>query len=230
MCFAMGNAVRWLKLQVSCVDIDLTDADAKAQLCRAVAAFARDRVALADLVIADAAAALVADGDVVVTYARHPLVERALLRARAAGRRFRAVVVDDPHGRPGAALARALAAAAVPVAYAPGLAALRRALAGATLVLAAAEAMFANGAMYARAGTADVAAAAADLGLRFVALCESINFTDRVAVDSLTYNEIDPDRSGPDAFRLLFDTTRDKYISLVITELGNMPPGPRPPS
>ena len=38
MCFSMGNAVRWLKLRVSMVDIDQSDAEAKKDLREAVGA------------------------------------------------------------------------------------------------------------------------------------------------------------------------------------------------
>lgn len=221
MCFSMGNAVRWLKLQISKIDIDLPDSDAKKLLCQSIDNFIRERIALADFVIVETAADMVDDGEVVLTYARHHLVERALLRARSAGKTFRVVLVDDIYERVGIQLTKTLAAAGIPVVYATDLGALRANLRQATLVLTGAEAMFSNGAMYARAGTCDIAMAAADMDLRVVALCESINFTERVSTDSLTYNEIDPERSTEDGFRLLFDTTRDKYISVVVTELGN---------
>lgn len=221
MSFSMGNAIRWLKLQISKIDIDLPDADAKTQLCEAIDTYINERVTLADVVIVKTAADMLTDDDVVVTYARHHLVERALLRARADGRRFRVVLVDDPFERVGLAHAQRLSAAGIPVAYANDLGALRTNLQGATCVLVAAEAMFSNGAVYARAGTCDIATVARDLCLRVVALCESINFTERVSADSLTYNEIDPERNSSEAFRLLFDTTTDRFISMVVTELGN---------
>ncbi|OAA41948.1 translation initiation factor eIF2B delta subunit [Beauveria brongniartii RCEF 3172] len=219
MCFSMGNAIRWLKLQISKIDIDLPDADAKKALCEAIDTYINERITLADMVIVKTAADMLTDDDVVVTYGRHHLVERALLRAR--GRRFRVIIVDDPFERVGLAHAQRLSAAGIPVAYSHDLGALRTNLQGATCVLVAAEAMFSNGAVYARAGTCDIATVARDLCLRVVALCESINFTERVSADSLTYNEIDPERNSSDAFRLLFDTTTDKFISMVVTELGN---------
>lgn len=225
MCFSMGNAVRWLKLQVSRIDIDMPDADAKRLLCESMDAFIRERVTLAGMVIARTAADMVADGDVVLVYAHHHLVERALVdaaRRRDADGAFGVIVVDDPFERVGLAHAKRLAAAGIPVTYASDLGALRTSLNQATLVVTAAEAMFSNGAMYARSGTCDVAAVASDLGLRVVALCETINFTERVSIDSLTYNEVHPDSSDArDGVRLLFDTTRDKHLSVVVTELGN---------
>ncbi|KAL6691556.1 hypothetical protein J3F84DRAFT_386787 [Trichoderma pleuroticola] len=220
MCFSMGNAIRWLKLQISKIDIDMADSDAKKLLCEAIDSFIHERITLADLVIVNTAADMIAQDDVILTYAHHHLVERALLKAKAAGKRFKVILVDDPFERVGLAHVKKLAAAGIPVAYSPDFGALRTNLQESTTVLVAAEAMFSNGAMYARAGTCDVATAAFDLGMRVTSLCETINFTERVSIDSLTYNEIDPERNTDEEFRLLFDTTRDKSISAVVTELG----------
>ncbi|KAG6038675.1 hypothetical protein E4U41_003910 [Claviceps citrina] len=222
MCFSMGNAIRWLKLQISKIDIDLPDADAKHMLCQSIDGFIHEHIVLADFVIVKTAADRIStDDEVVLTYAHHKLVERALLQAKADGKRFRVILVDDPFERVGIEHAKRLAAAGVPVTYVSDLGALRTHLQEATMVLAAAEAMFSNGSMYARAGTSDIAMMAADLGVRVVALSETVNFTERLSIDSLTYNEIDPASSTDEGFRLLFDTTRDKFISVVVTELGN---------
>lgn len=217
----MGNAIRWLKLQISKIDIDLPDSDAKKVLCEAIDNFIHERITLADFVIAKTAADMIEDDEVILTYAHHKLVERSLLQAKSDGKRFKVILVDDPFDRVGLEHAKKLAAAGIPVTYASDMGALRSNLQESTMVFAAAEAMFSNGSMYARAGTCDIATVATDLGLRVVALCETINFTERVSIDSLTYNEIDPERNTDEGFRLLFDTTRDKFISVVVTELGN---------
>ncbi|KAM0523056.1 hypothetical protein ACHAPE_001548 [Trichoderma viride] len=220
MCFSMGNAIRWLKLQISKIDIDMADSDAKKLLCEAIDSFIHERINLADLVIVNTAADMIAEDDVILTYAHHHLVERALLKAKANGKHFKVILVDDPFERVGLGHVKKLTGAGIPVIYSPDFGALRTNLQESTTVLVAAEALFSNGAMYARAGTCDVATAAFDLGMRVISLCETINFTERVSIDSLTYNEIDPERNTDEEFRLLFDTTRDKYISAVVTELG----------
>ena len=220
----MGNAIRWLKLQISKIDIDLPDWEARKLLCESIDNFVRERIVLADMVIIKAAAEMIRDGEVVLTYAHHYLVEKALLQAKQDGKNFTVTLVDDCFERVGLAHAEKLSRAGIPVTYASDLGALRINVSQADLVLVAAEAMFSNGAMYARSGTCDVASIAADLETPVVALCETINFTERVSTDSLTYNEIDPERSTDEAFRLLFDTTKDKYISVVVTELGATSP------
>ncbi|KAJ6438395.1 translation initiation factor eIF-2B subunit delta [Purpureocillium lavendulum] len=223
MCYSMGNAIRWLKLQISKIDIDMPDSDAKKLLCESIDNYIRERITLADVVIVKTAADMVADGDVVITYAHHWLVERALIQAKRDGKDFKVILIDDAFERVGLAHAERLIAAGIPLIYATDFGALRYNLKQATLVLTGAEAMFSNGAMYARCGTSDLALGASDFGLRVVALCETINFTERVPIDSLTYNEIDPENCTDESFRLMFDTTEAKYITVVVSELGNMP-------
>lgn len=226
MCFSMGNAVRWLKLQISKIDIDLPDLEAKKILCEAIDNFIRERITVADYVIADMASNMIEDGQIILTYAHHHLVQRTLLQAKSkdSGKNFSVVLVDDPYERVGLEHAKSLSAVGIPVTYVTDFGALQTTLRDVSTVFVAAEAMFSNGAMYARAGTCDIAMAARDLGVEVVALCETINLTERVSIDSLTYNEIDPERLSDEGFRLLFDTTRDRYISTVVTELGNASP------
>lgn len=224
MSFSMGNAIRWLKLQISKVDIDMPDIEVKKQLYQKIDNFRSERITLADIVIAQGAAEIIADEDVILTYANHFLIERTLLRAKKIGKNFRVILVEDPFERVGMELAKKLSAADIRVTYATNLGGLRTYMSETTRVFLAAEAIFSNGAMYARAGSCDIAIAATDLGVQVVALCETINFTERVSIDSLTYNEIHPERNTHDQFRLLFDTTRDKYLSLLVTELGTSAP------
>lgn len=230
MCFSMGNAVRWLKLQVSKIDVDMPEADAKKHLTEAIDNFLRERIHVADVVIVEFAADLISpEGDLIVTFMHHPLVERALLHARVEQKKdFRVMIIDDPFEPTGRALVPRLSDKGIHVSYVPHIAALGTLLQEASLVFFGAESMFSNGAMYARAGTCDVALFANDLGVPVIGLCSTISFTERVAIDSQTYNEIDPDNHTADNFRLLFDTTPDKYITAVVTELGKTAPASVP--
>ncbi|KAI0397344.1 hypothetical protein F5Y17DRAFT_393559 [Xylariaceae sp. FL0594] len=225
MCFSMGNAIRWLKLQVSKIDPDVPDAEAKKELCASIDAFVQERINFADVVITQRAAELIKDGDTILVYGRSTLVERTLLESySAAGKTFDVIVVDDPYERPGQALAKILAAKGVPVVYCGDFGALQFHVKRASILLLGAEGMFINGALYGRSGTSDLAIAAKDLGKKVYVLCESINITDRVSTDSLTYNEIDPERSTSSSFRLLFDTTLSHYLSTVVTEISSVQP------
>ncbi|KAK8041230.1 hypothetical protein PG994_014237 [Apiospora phragmitis] len=222
MCFSMGNAIRWLKLQVSKIDMDASEEQAKKELCQAIDVFIAERITVADEYITEQGAKHIKDGDVVLTYGRNTLVEKAILYAHSTGTKFSVLIMDDPYERLGQQLAKTLTDEGIKVTYSGDFGGLRNHMRQATKVFFAAEAMFSNGAMYARAGTCDVAMLAHELGKKVIALCETINITERVATDSLTYNEIDPERSSAAAFRLMFDATPDKYISLLVTELGSV--------
>lgn len=224
MCFSMGNAIRWLKLQISKIDIELSDDEAKKRLCEEIDSFIREKVIIAGGVIVENAAEEIEDEDVIVTYASHHLVRKALLKAHKYGKKFRVVVVDDAHDRSGTEMAKALQQGGLNVTYCPDLAGSLTVARHSTKTIVAAEAVFSNGSIYARAGTCDVALAAADANSEMIVLCESINFTERMATDSLTYNEIDPELGTETGFRLLFDTTTPPYVSTILSEHGGIRP------
>ncbi|CAI4214807.1 unnamed protein product [Parascedosporium putredinis] len=207
MCFSMGNAIRWLKLQISKIDVDSSDDEAKKHLCEDIDCFIREKVIIAAGVIVENAAEEIEDQDVIVTYANHHLIRKALLKAHKYGKNFRVVVINDPHDGSGAEMAKALQEGGLNVTYCPDLSGSLSVVRHSTKTLVAAEAVFSNGSIYARAGTCDVALAAADSDSEMIVLCESINFTERMATDSLTYNEIDPEFGVETGFRLLYDTT-----------------------
>ncbi|KAI5865498.1 nagb/rpia/CoA transferase-like protein [Durotheca rogersii] len=225
MCFSMGNAIRWLKLQVSKIDPDVPELDAKKQLCSSIDVFIQERITIANLVITEKAAERIQDGDTVLVFGRTTLVEHALIHAHlVAQKKFSVIVVDDPYERKGQTLATNLTAEGIRVSYSGDFGGLRWHLHHATRVLVSAESMFNNGSMYARSGTCDLAIAAKGLDIPVLVLSETVNITERVSTDSLTYNEIDPERCTGASFRLLYDTTPDRYLSLVITELGTVQP------
>ncbi|OTB07784.1 hypothetical protein M426DRAFT_229177 [Hypoxylon sp. CI-4A] len=225
MCFSMGNAIRWLKLQVSKIDPDVPELEAKKQLCSSIDTFMQERISMADLVITEKAAEKILDGDVVLAYGWSTIIERVLLHAyQLAQTKFTVIVLDDPYEKKGQMLAKNLTDKGIRVSYCGDLGGLRWHLQSVTKVLVSADSMFNNGSMYARSGTCDIAIAAKQLAIPVLVLCETVNITERVSTDSLTYNEIDPERSSGVSFRLLYDTTPDKYLSLVISELGTVQP------
>ncbi|KAK3326516.1 hypothetical protein B0H66DRAFT_513046 [Apodospora peruviana] len=228
MCFSMGNAIRLLKAKVNKFDINTPEDEAKEGLLEEIDNFIRERISLAEFVIARNASQLIQEHSVVLTYGRHRLVEKTLLRAKEAGKAFSVSIIDDPFEKDGQELAKTLGQAGIEVFYSPKLGGLGANLERADTVLLGAEAIFASGFLQAPAGTADIAVAATRSGTKVIALCETINFDrERISIDAFTYNEIDPESNSPESFRLLFDNTPVKYIAGVITEFesgtGNSP-------
>lgn len=227
---SMGNAIRWLKLQISGVSIDLTDAQARALLCESIDGFIRDKIDVADQVIVGTAVTHIQDGDVVLTYSRSEVVVQTLLRAHELGKRFRVVVVDSRPLYEGRAVAKQLSDAGVSCTYVL-IGALSYIIKDVTTVFLGAHAMVSNGHLLSRVGTAIVATAAKSRNIAVLVLCETIKFTERVQLDSVTFNELANPKmlaigdSGEDLslLNILYDLTSQSMIKKVITEVGSLP-------
>lgn len=169
----------------------MPEPDAKAELCEGIDGFIREKVTVADQVIARDASNKVQDGDVILTYAKSSIVEKTLLAAHNAGKLFRVIVVDSRPLFEGRNLARALAEAGIEVQYTLTHA-ISHAVKSATKVFLGAHAMMSNGRLYSRVGTALVAMMAKEIGdnLPVIVCCETVKFTGRVALDSIVMNEL----------------------------------------
>jgi translation initiation factor eIF-2B subunit delta len=235
---SMGNAIRWLKLKISKVDPDTADAEAKRTLCDDIDVFVRERVTYADQVIAERAAERINDGDVIMTYAKSSVVQNALVKASEGGKKFKVIVVDSRPLHEGKHLAAALIQLGIEVKYCL-LNGLAHNIQDTTKVMLGAHAMMSNGRLFSRVGTALVAMEANDADKPVLVLCETIKFTQRVALDSIVHNEIAPPDEllipgGPlenwrDMKRLqlcnpMFDVTPAEFIQMIVTESGNVPP------
>ncbi len=234
----MGNAVRWLKLQIAKIDPDEEDMDAKANLCRAIDDFLRERVTAAGHAIAQLATELcINNGDVILTYAKSNSVQLALAKAKADGKKFSVVVVDSRPLFEGKAMAKSLINLGIDVKYCY-MNGLGHCMKNATKVFLGAHAMMSNGVLYSRVGTSQVAMEAKDLAIPVIVLCEVVKCTDKVALDSIVVNEVaDPDElefpgwrdaKGLQVLNIMHDATPAEYISSVLTETGIVPPSSVP--
>jgi translation initiation factor eIF-2B subunit delta len=250
MSISMGTAIRWLKLKISKIDIDQGDAQARESLCEDIDEYIRDRITLADQVISRTASQqLIKDGDVVLTYAKSSIVQQSLIQAHNDGKKFRVIVVDSRPLFEGKSLARTLVDIGLSVKYCL-MNGVSHCIRDATKVLVGAHAMMSNGRLYSRVGTAQVAMEAKDYDIPVIVLCESVKCTERVALDSIVFNEVapsdelllpserNPDLPGPLArwrdvkhlqlLNIMHDVTPADYLSMIVTELGIVPPSSVP--
>ncbi|KAL1628071.1 hypothetical protein SLS56_006001 [Neofusicoccum ribis] len=187
----VGNAIRWLKDLIIKIDPSVPETTAKAHLLSSIDTFIREKFTAADEVISESAGTKIVDGDVVVTFAKSSIVLKTLLRAHADGRKFRVNVVDSKPLFEGKQMARSLAAAGIQVSYCL-VGAAPHAVKEASKVFLGASAMMSNGRLYSRVGTAIVAMFAHERDIPVIVCCESVKFTERVALDSIVNNEIAP--------------------------------------
>lgn len=241
----MGNAIRWLKVEISEVDISTPESTAKSNLCNAIESFIRERVTVAGLVIAASAAEKIQNGDVILTYAKSSIVQQTFVHAVKQGKKFRVIVADSRPLFEGKNLARALTDLGLEVQYTltHGLSHVIKSV---TKVYLGAHAMMSNGRLYSRIGTALVAMTANEAGIPVIVCCESLKFTDRVALDSFVQNEVAPpdelliqdgsesslngwrDVPNLQLLNLMYDLTPAEFINMVITEYGSLPPSSVP--
>lgn len=245
MSISMGNSIRWLKVQISAVDVSAQETTAKADLCSAIDNYIQEKIILADQVIARKANEKIKDGDVILTYAKSSIVQQSLVEAHRQGKKFRVIVADSRPLFEGKNLARALFKIGIEVQYSltNGLS---HVIKGATKVFFGAHAMMSNGKLYSRIGTALVAMMAKKASIPVIVCCESVKFADRSDLDSFVHNEIAPpeeliiqgETSSPlskweevpklQLLNLMYDLTPAEYINMVITEYGPIPPSSVP--
>ncbi|KAE8349688.1 hypothetical protein BDV28DRAFT_140659 [Aspergillus coremiiformis] len=190
---SQGNAIRALKLEISSIDPSVPEADAKATLSDFIDSFIREKITVADQVIATSAAQKIQDGDVIVTFAGSSIVKQTLLTAHKQGKKFRVSIIDSRPLFEGKNMARTLANAGLEVQYSL-VNGISHAIKDATKVFLGAHAMTSNGRLYSRVGTALVAMSAKEraggVEVPVIVCCETVKFTDRVALDSIVVNEI----------------------------------------
>jgi translation initiation factor eIF-2B subunit delta len=146
-------------------------------------------------------------GDVILTYGSSSIVEQSILRAHIQGIPFSVIVVDSKPLFEGKQLARKLANHGLKVRYYL-ITGASHAVRDATKVFLGAHAMMSNGRLYSRVGTALVSMLASSQSLPVIVLCESVKFTERVALDSIVGNEVAP------ADELLSEIEREALLPL----------------
>jgi translation initiation factor eIF-2B subunit delta len=146
-------------------------------------------------------------GDVILTYGSSSIVEQSILRAHRQGIPFSVIVVDSKPLFEGKQLARKLANHGLKVRYYL-ITGASHAVRDATKVFLGAHAMMSNGRLYSRVGTALVSMLASSQSLPVIVLCESVKFTERVALDSIVGNEVAP------ADELLSEVEREALLPL----------------
>lgn len=208
-------------------------------MCQKIDNYVRDRIIIADEVIQDLAGKKINGGDIILTFARSSVVEKILLHANQAGKRFSVIVIDSRPLLEGKGLLKRLADADPPIACTYAfLSALPSLITEVTTVLLGAHSLSANGSVYSRAGTAMVAMLATSHSVPVMVCCETHKFSEGVMLDGFGKNELVPARfanstkkaqvltptTNLEILNPLYDLTPAAYITAVVTEVGLIPP------
>ncbi|GAA6010448.1 hypothetical protein JCM11491_006943 [Sporobolomyces phaffii] len=185
---SMGTAIRYLKYEISLIEMEMDLDEAKSLLIEKIDSFIRDRILLAGRVIEQHAVEKIKDGDTILTYARSSVVEGVLLEAKRLGKDFSVVVVDSRPLYEGKNLLQSLRLASIPTTYVL-LPSLSLILPRISLCFLGTHSLLSNGSMFSRAGTAMVAMMLSQKGVPVVCCCETYKFSERIMLDSIVGNE-----------------------------------------
>uniref|UniRef100_A0ABM5F7X3 Translation initiation factor eIF2B subunit delta n=1 Tax=Pogona vitticeps TaxID=103695 RepID=A0ABM5F7X3_9SAUR len=237
---SMGNAIKFLKKEISALPGSMREEEAKGVLQETIEKFEREKIVLAAKAISKFAFEKINNGDVILVYGCSSLVSRTLCYAHAKGRAFRVVVVDSRPRLEGRETLRRLVKQGVRCSYVL-INAISYVLPEVSKVLLGAHALLANGSVMSRMGTSQIALLSKAHNVPVLVCCETYKFCERVQTDSFVSNELDdPDDliethhgECPLAgwqeskwlrlLNLVYDVTPLELVDLVITDLGMIP-------
>ncbi|KAM6280829.1 translation initiation factor eIF2B subunit delta [Porphyrio hochstetteri] len=238
---SMGNAIKFLKKEISCLPDTLREEEAKEKLQDTIDKYLREKILLAAEAISRSAFEKINDNDVILVYGCSSLVNRTLCDAHVKkGRAFRVVVVDSRPRLEGRETLRRLVRKGIHCTYVM-INAISYVLPEVSKVLLGAHALLANGSVMSRVGTSQIALVSKAYNVPILVCCETYKFCERVQTDSFVSNELDdPDdlivlRKGQaqlgdwaenkslHLLNLVYDVTPPDLVDLVITDLGMIP-------
>lgn len=185
----MGNSIRWLKQEISLIPIDMKDEDAKIELALKIDQFIREKIELPHDVIIESTSKHISEDSTILTYGHSEVLSKLFLHNAAIGKKFTVIIVDSRPLFEGRKLAKKLTLGGVNCQYVL-INALSSVIEDVDYIMLGAHAMLSNGRLYSRVGTALIAMSAKSRNVPVLVCCESIKFSDKVQLDSVTQNEL----------------------------------------
>lgn len=188
---AMGNAIRWLKQEISLIDPGTSDKKAKDKLCEMIAQFAREKIQLADQLILENASQHIDNNSTILTYGCSKVLTKLFVHnAVDLGKTFEIIIADSRPLFEGRKMAKNLRDKGLNITYVliTGLGTIFNM--NIDHVILGANSILSNGFLYSRVGTAMLAMCAKRRNIPVLVCCESLKFSQRVQLDSVTFNEL----------------------------------------
>lgn len=193
----MGNAIRWLKQEISVISIDTSDEEARQQLVGKIGDFIRDKIELSHQLIVEYALQHISDGLTILTFGHLQVLEALFAYCAREGKHFQLIIVDLRPLFEGKTLLQRLVRhhsrvleTHIKVQYTLILLLLSTILEDVDCVFLGAHAMLSNGRLYLRVGTGLIAMMAHRRNIPVLTCCELIKFSDKVQLDLVTTNEL----------------------------------------
>lgn len=222
---SMGNAIRWLKQEISHISIDTSEQQAKDILCARIDDFIKEKIDLSDQLIVENASQHIVDGSTILTFGHSQVLEELFKYCVIhQDKKFNLIIVDSrplfegkkllnnlintdytsskqDHDSEVESITSARSTEPHPITtnnlkmtYVLISSLTSTVLEDVDCVFLGAHAMLSNGRLYSRVGTALIAMMAHTRNIPVLTCCESVKFSDKVQLDSVTTNELaDPD-------------------------------------
>lgn len=224
---SMGNAIRWLKQEISHISIDTTEQQAKEVLCERIDDFIKEKIDLSDQLIIENASKHITEGSTILTYGHSQVLEDLFKYCVVKQHKsFNLIIVDSRPLFEGKKLLQNLVATTfdqeesenatetetetdtesyvdtkitkprLPITkdhlkiHYVLINSLSSILDDVDCVFLGAHAMLSNGRLFSRVGTGLIAMMCHTRNVPVLTCCESIKFSDKVQLDSVTTNEL----------------------------------------
>lgn len=236
----MGAFIKILKASIL-KNVNISDNEAKENILEEVSKFRKTLLGATEI-IEDYGVKKIADGDVIMVYSASYNVKRILLHAQTLGKKFSVIVVDSGPKYEGRTLLKQLTDKGIKCIYAL-ITAVSYLIQECSKVLLGAHSLLSNSAVVSRNGSAIIAMMAHNANVPVLVACETFKFHDRAQLDSICWNELgDPSAlissdSNPNnvlsgwksidkliLLNLAYDVTPMEHVSVVVTEIGLIPP------
>lgn len=185
----MGNAIRWLKQEISLVSIDTKELEAKQHIIDKIDLFINEKMEYAGVGIVKHAVNHITENSTLLTFGHSQVLER--LFEALADKNITVIIVDSRPLFEGKKLLTALIDKGIHCKYYL-ISALSNVLAETKIdcVFLGAHAMLSNGRLSSRVGTAMIAMMARKKNIPVLVCCEYIKFSEKIQLDSVTQNEL----------------------------------------
>lgn len=190
---SMGNAIRWLKQKISIIPINTTEEDCKKILTEEIEQFIMEKIEVADKVIIEYAQTHIHNNSKILTYGHsNVLSELFEFCAVEQNKKFEIYIIDSKPLFEGKKLAKKLSKYDNIKLHYNLINSLSSVLEKSNIdfCFLGAHSMLSNGRLYSRVGSALVAMSSRNKSIPVLVCCESLKFSDKVQLDSVTLNEL----------------------------------------
>uniref|UniRef100_A0A6B2L408 Translation initiation factor eIF2B subunit delta n=1 Tax=Arcella intermedia TaxID=1963864 RepID=A0A6B2L408_9EUKA len=241
----MKNALKHIKQSIF-DSTNLNPQKAKQCILHQLKRYRESKIIAADKEISLLASQKIQDDDVILIFSSSSVVNKIVIEAhQSRKKKFKIIVADSPPLFEGKSVLKKFGCLGIQCSYVL-LTGVSYIMKHVKKVFLGAHAMFSNGSILGRAGSSLIAMLAHSNDIPVLVACETYKFDEKVQIDSICYNELqDPElllkdykmfvgeerkeekRRVPHNLKLLnlaYDVTPMKFVNMVITEIGLIPP------